>query len=152
MKCKPYSKIKVEIWTQLKTVKITSNIFAVCICFCRQETSHITWSISCIFITTYNNCNEFYVGKSGRANTVIVQAAYTNMHMYSPNTYAGTSNWGKILSEVYFYAFAFSPSRYLPSHYTFVSNIEENIFCEKQYSFKKYMSPLCTSNIHNVRE
>ena len=30
MKCKPYSEITVEIWTQLKTVKITSNIFAVC--------------------------------------------------------------------------------------------------------------------------
>ena len=29
MKCKPYSEITVEIWTQLKTVKITSNIFAV---------------------------------------------------------------------------------------------------------------------------
>ena len=29
MKCKPYSKITVEIRTQLKTVKITSNIFAV---------------------------------------------------------------------------------------------------------------------------
>ena len=31
MKCKPYSEITVEIWTQLKTVKITSNIFAVCL-------------------------------------------------------------------------------------------------------------------------
>ena len=30
MKCKPYIKITVEIRTQLKTVKITSNIFAVC--------------------------------------------------------------------------------------------------------------------------
>ena len=30
MKCKPYSEITVEIRTQLKTVKITSNIFAVC--------------------------------------------------------------------------------------------------------------------------
>ena len=29
MKCKPYSDITVEIRTQLKTVKITSNIFAV---------------------------------------------------------------------------------------------------------------------------
>ena len=29
MKCKPYRKITVEIGTQLKTVKITSNIFAV---------------------------------------------------------------------------------------------------------------------------
>ena len=29
MKCKPYSEITVEIWTKLKTVKITSNIFAV---------------------------------------------------------------------------------------------------------------------------
>ena len=29
MKCKKYSKITVEIRTQLKTVKITSNIFAV---------------------------------------------------------------------------------------------------------------------------
>ena len=29
MKCKPYGKITVEIRTQLKTVKITSNIFAV---------------------------------------------------------------------------------------------------------------------------
>ena len=29
MKCKPYSKITVEIGTQLKTVKITSNVFAV---------------------------------------------------------------------------------------------------------------------------
>ena len=29
MKCKPYSKTTVEIRTQLKTVKITSNIFAV---------------------------------------------------------------------------------------------------------------------------
>ena len=29
MKCKPYSEITVEIRTQLKTVKITSNIFAV---------------------------------------------------------------------------------------------------------------------------
>ena len=29
MKCKPYSKITVEIGTQLKTVKITLNIFAV---------------------------------------------------------------------------------------------------------------------------
>ena len=29
MKCKPYSEITVEIQTQLKTVKITSNIFAV---------------------------------------------------------------------------------------------------------------------------
>ena len=29
MKCKPCSKITVEIWTQSKTVKITSNIFAV---------------------------------------------------------------------------------------------------------------------------
>ena len=29
MKCKPYSEITVEIGTQLKTVKITSNIFAV---------------------------------------------------------------------------------------------------------------------------
>ena len=29
MKCKPYSEIRVEIGTQLKTVKITSNIFAV---------------------------------------------------------------------------------------------------------------------------
>ena len=29
MKCKPYSEITVEIPTQLKTVKITSNIFAV---------------------------------------------------------------------------------------------------------------------------
>ena len=31
MKCKPYTKITVEIQTQLKTVKITSNIFAVCL-------------------------------------------------------------------------------------------------------------------------
>ena len=29
MKCKPYSEITVEIGTQLKTVKITSNIFEV---------------------------------------------------------------------------------------------------------------------------
>ena len=29
MKCKPYSEITVEIGTQLKTVKITFNIFAV---------------------------------------------------------------------------------------------------------------------------
>ena len=29
MKCKPYSEITVEIRTQLKTVKTTSNIFAV---------------------------------------------------------------------------------------------------------------------------
>ena len=29
MKCKPYSKITVEIRTQLKTVKITLNLFAV---------------------------------------------------------------------------------------------------------------------------
>ena len=29
MKCKPYNEITVEIGTQLKTVKITSNIFAV---------------------------------------------------------------------------------------------------------------------------
>ena len=29
MKCKPYSEITVEIRTQLKAVKITSNIFAV---------------------------------------------------------------------------------------------------------------------------
>ena len=29
IKCKLYSKITVEIWTQLKTVKITTNIFAV---------------------------------------------------------------------------------------------------------------------------
>ena len=29
MKCKPYSEITVEIRTQLKTVKNTSNIFAV---------------------------------------------------------------------------------------------------------------------------
>ena len=29
MKCKPYREVTVEIWTQLKTVKITSNIFAV---------------------------------------------------------------------------------------------------------------------------
>ena len=29
MKCKPYSEITVEIRTQSKTVKITSNIFAV---------------------------------------------------------------------------------------------------------------------------
>ena len=29
MKCKPYSENTVEIGTQLKTVKITSNIFAV---------------------------------------------------------------------------------------------------------------------------
>ena len=29
MKCKPYSEITVEIRTQLKIVKITSNIFAV---------------------------------------------------------------------------------------------------------------------------
>ena len=29
MKCKSYSEITVEIRTQLKTVKITSNIFAV---------------------------------------------------------------------------------------------------------------------------
>ena len=29
MKCKPYSEITVEIRTQLKTVKITSNISAV---------------------------------------------------------------------------------------------------------------------------
>ena len=29
MKCKLYSEITVEIWTQLKNVKITSNIFAV---------------------------------------------------------------------------------------------------------------------------
>ena len=29
MKCKPYSEITVEIRTQLKTVKITSNIFAM---------------------------------------------------------------------------------------------------------------------------
>ena len=32
MKCKPYSEITVEIWTQLKTVRITSNIFAVWSC------------------------------------------------------------------------------------------------------------------------
>ena len=30
MKCKLYSENRVEIGTQLKTVKITSNIFAVC--------------------------------------------------------------------------------------------------------------------------
>ena len=29
MKCKPYSETTVEIRTQLKTVKITSNIFAL---------------------------------------------------------------------------------------------------------------------------
>ena len=29
MKCKPYSEITVEMRTHLKTVKITSNIFAV---------------------------------------------------------------------------------------------------------------------------
>ena len=34
MKCKPYSEITVEIRTQLKTVKITSNIFAVHLTFC----------------------------------------------------------------------------------------------------------------------
>ena len=34
MKCKPYSKITVEIGTQLKTVKITSNVFAV---LCRSK-------------------------------------------------------------------------------------------------------------------
>ena len=29
IKCKPYSEITVDIWTHLKTVKITLNIFAV---------------------------------------------------------------------------------------------------------------------------
>ena len=49
MKCKPYSEITVEIGTQLKTVKITSNIFAVycekkcCIIF---ETSRTIYSNS----------------------------------------------------------------------------------------------------------
>ena len=38
MKCKPYSKITVEIRTQLKTVKITSNIFAVLISIVEEET------------------------------------------------------------------------------------------------------------------
>ena len=37
MKYKPYSENTVEIWTQLKTVKITSNIFAV---------HYIIWLIS----------------------------------------------------------------------------------------------------------
>ena len=39
MKCKPYSEITVEIRTQLKPVKITSNRFAVCVrgLDCRQD-------------------------------------------------------------------------------------------------------------------
>ena len=32
IKCNPYSETTVESWTQLKTVKITSNIFAVWVC------------------------------------------------------------------------------------------------------------------------
>ena len=36
MKCKPYSEITVEIRTQLKTVKITSDIFAVCV-MCQKK-------------------------------------------------------------------------------------------------------------------
>ena len=37
MKCKPYSETTVEIGTQLKTVKITSNIFAVQVAEARRE-------------------------------------------------------------------------------------------------------------------
>ena len=39
MKCKPYSEITVEIRTQLKTVKIASNIFAV---QCRPNIDHLS--------------------------------------------------------------------------------------------------------------
>ena len=46
MKCKPYSEITVEIRTQLKTVKITSNIFAV------QTGFHVK-DISCLLQTFF---------------------------------------------------------------------------------------------------
>ena len=39
MKCKPYSENTVEIRTQLKTVKIASNIFAV---QCRPNIDHLS--------------------------------------------------------------------------------------------------------------
>ena len=44
MKCKPYSEITVEIRTQLKTVKITSNIFAV---YCILPQSLPTYLLVC---------------------------------------------------------------------------------------------------------
>ena len=47
MKCKPYSEITVEIRTQLKTVKITSNIFAV------QPKSHFMFHKSVILRNFY---------------------------------------------------------------------------------------------------
>ena len=45
IKCKPYTEITVEIGTQLKTVKITSNIFAVYldVNFLRSKKLHPCW-------------------------------------------------------------------------------------------------------------
>ena len=46
MKCKPYSEITVEIGTQLKTVKITLNIFAVY--YSCQNNCSSFWKNSCL--------------------------------------------------------------------------------------------------------
>ena len=46
MNCKPYSEITVEIRTQLKIVKITSNIFAVL-------PAHVKQRISCRGVGMY---------------------------------------------------------------------------------------------------
>ena len=50
MKCKPYSKITVEIRTQLKTVKITLNIFAVhWLCFEERELNFCNCYLSLLY-------------------------------------------------------------------------------------------------------
>ena len=60
MKCKPYSEITVEIRTQLKTVKITSNIFAVCarlvnIYFDFCDLSYCSMARKCLRNTPWDN-------------------------------------------------------------------------------------------------
>jgi len=50
MKCKLYSEITVEIRTQLKTVKITSNIFAVYVDNKKPKVASMYfWSVSLVY-------------------------------------------------------------------------------------------------------
>ena len=51
MKCKPYIEITVEIRTQLKTVKITSNIFAVQVQNRNEVINRLVSYLKCLELT-----------------------------------------------------------------------------------------------------
>ena len=77
MKCKPYSEITEEIRTQLKTVKITSNIFAV-------------YSLGHIFRKfEHFNCTRYHIYQS--KETMPHTGIFVKFHVFANSCHQGAN-------------------------------------------------------------